>query len=405
MVFKKMTLSLIAKFSLYIFLLILFIGTKPYFLDNEFDASGDTDPIRFMLVMYMFSYVCICFFNGSLTSSLRGCFLKYKYFIILYLFIIFTIPFAYSVEFSVKRTFVLLVVSFFLFCISNNLSMKSIIGVLLNSLFIVLVVNLMSYIFLAPISYDHEDLFKGIHVHKNTAGAVFALSLIAFFILLNNFYLKFLSCSILFYFLILSGSKTSLALTVFCIAFLIVVNSLNKSGYTIFFIIKSMTILTFTVLAIYIGVDDLFFAVGDAYGDRTFTGRSIIWEYVYEKFKERPLVGWGYGSFWGLGNISPALFDGGDFIALFGQAHNGYLDLATQIGVIGLFICIFSHLSIFIALFGSLGQGDNQYINFVFSVVTFFILHNLLESTILMPFSILWPVVLLLSLSYLKEKF
>src|SRR3954468_4453554 len=37
------------------------------------------------------------------------------------------------------------------------------------------------------------------------------------------------------------------------------------------------------------------------YGDPTFTGRSIIWDFVESEIEHRPLLGWGYQSFWLVG--------------------------------------------------------------------------------------------------------
>ena len=34
------------------------------------------------------------------------------------------------------------------------------------------------------------------------------------------------------------------------------------------------------------------------YGDSTFTGRTIIWDFVQQEIDRRPLLGWGYQSFW-----------------------------------------------------------------------------------------------------------
>src|SRR5262249_18723942 len=37
------------------------------------------------------------------------------------------------------------------------------------------------------------------------------------------------------------------------------------------------------------------------YGDSTFTGRAIIWDFAEFEITHRPLLGWGYQSFWLVG--------------------------------------------------------------------------------------------------------
>lgn len=399
-----MNYKMIGSVFLYIFLLFIFIGTKPYFLDNEIDVTGDTDPVRYIFIIFLLSYIFL-FLCTSFRSVLPSDFLRKIYpFLFLYAFILFTLPFAYSVPFAFKRTMVLLIITFFLLAISFVLSYSDIIATIRRVLLIVLAVNIFSYLILPSISYDHENLFKGIHVHKNSAGAVFALSFLIFLYTCKNIYVKTICCTILFFFLIQSGSKTSLALSVLCIALVFSLNQIKHFGKVFFSAFFSVNMLVLFVIISYFGIDSVFFAIGDAYGDRSFTGRSIIWEYVYEKVFERPFIGWGYGSFWGLGNDSPSLFDGGDFLQLFGQAHNGYLDMSVQIGIIGLGLCLYAHLFFLKFMLKNITKVKDKEFDFLFTFAIFFFLHNLLESTIMQPFSVLWPVLFLLSISYLNGR-
>src|SRR3546814_8024133 len=47
-------------------------------------------------------------------------------------------------------------------------------------------------------------------------------------------------------------------------------------------------------------------------------------------------TGVGYGSFWAIGADSPNLHYNVDLVTAVGQAHNGYLDVAATIGMVGL---------------------------------------------------------------------
>jgi O-antigen ligase len=68
--------------------------------------------------------------------------------------------------------------------------------------------------------------------------------------------------------------------------------------------------------------------------DLTFTGRTAVWVDVWAKIGERPWLGFGYNAFW-LGAESEAA----DIWRVHGwqpnHAHNGYLDLWLELGLVG----------------------------------------------------------------------
>lgn len=65
------------------------------------------------------------------------------------------------------------------------------------------------------------------------------------------------------------------------------------------------------------------------------SGRFYIWQTVFELFLEKPLVGWGWTGYW-IPGIEP--WEGLiviNSVPMY-QAHNAYLDILVQLGVIGL---------------------------------------------------------------------
>jgi exopolysaccharide production protein ExoQ len=68
-----------------------------------------------------------------------------------------------------------------------------------------------------------------------------------------------------------------------------------------------------------------------------FTGRFEIWRLVTEKAQERPVLGWGWISYWAPW-VDPyrrlVIRDGVQYL----QAHNAYLDVVLQLGVPGLLV-------------------------------------------------------------------
>ncbi|MES1950911.1 capsular polysaccharide biosynthesis protein [Salinisphaera sp. S4-8] len=78
--------------------------------------------------------------------------------------------------------------------------------------------------------------------------------------------------------------------------------------------------------------------VANAVGrDVTFTGRLEIWRLVYAEVVKHPWLGTGFQAFW-LGAGGPAPWVTQNLYGILWQAHNGYLDLANELGVPGLIL-------------------------------------------------------------------
>ena len=63
----------------------------------------------------------------------------------------------------------------------------------------------------------------------------------------------------------------------------------------------------------------------------TFTGRDVIWSFVVEQWQTRPLLGYGYGNFWGTQDslIQQTLHWNPN------SAHNGFLEILVTLGGVG----------------------------------------------------------------------
>ncbi len=69
--------------------------------------------------------------------------------------------------------------------------------------------------------------------------------------------------------------------------------------------------------------------------DPTLTGRTEIWAYVISDIQMKPLLGWGYGSFFGAIIRQPEeISDAVHWVVP--QAHNGLLEMLLEIGLVGL---------------------------------------------------------------------
>jgi O-antigen ligase len=83
--------------------------------------------------------------------------------------------------------------------------------------------------------------------------------------------------------------------------------------------------------------------------DVTFTGRTELWQDVFEEFRNHVVMGTGFGAFWVVGdNRLMYLYE--NYVWLPNSAHMGYLDIMNETGVVGLalfllaVICYFRNL-------------------------------------------------------------
>jgi O-antigen ligase len=123
------------------------------------------------------------------------------------------------------------------------------------------------------------------------------------------------------------------------------------------------------------------------YGDSTFTGRTIIWDFAQHEIDLSPLLGWGYQSFW-LVPGSPSLEAPG-WVKMMPNAHNGYYDSMLELGYIGLaFLLVF--LAATLHAIGRVADSNLARARLLLSLALFIIMYNFLESLWMRGFEFLW---------------
>jgi O-antigen ligase len=125
--------------------------------------------------------------------------------------------------------------------------------------------------------------------------------------------------------------------------------------------------------------------------DVTFTGRTLIWDFVGSEIDKRPLLGWGFLSFWLVGPDSPAMIDGPGWVKVMPHAHNGYLDIAVQLGYVGL-ACLIMLVSTTVLAIERVVRLDAARGWLLLSMTIFIIFNNHLESSWMHSGDFLWVV-------------
>jgi exopolysaccharide production protein ExoQ len=126
------------------------------------------------------------------------------------------------------------------------------------------------------------------------------------------------------------------------------------------------------------------------YGNYDLSGRAYIWDFVQYEIARRPLLGWGYQSFWLVGPDAPSMQAPG-WIKTMPSAHNGYLDTTLDTGHVGLYLLIAFIFTTLHAI-GRVADRDLARAWLLLSLALFVILVNFLESTWMHGQDMMWLI-------------
>jgi O-antigen ligase len=265
---------------------------------------------------------------------------------------------------------------------------------------IVMAVDVLGVIGLPGRAINAEGQFVGMHDHKNSAGQAAVMAALCWYFYAGRYSwslnrLCILAGSAFFYLLILaSGSKTGSALALLVMIWCTSWAILARKGAAVGMIWWSglgFALLIATVVLIVSGVTAT--DVGMAlFGDLTFTGRWQLWEVIWDQIVQHYWLGYGFGAFWDVNGVdnSLGLAKSVGWLGVVGQAHNGYLDLFLQIGLIGLGLALLSlvwslRLAHKLLRLTPEHPFDMSARAFAYAMILSIALYNLLESSYLRP--------------------
>jgi O-antigen ligase len=155
-----------------------------------------------------------------------------------------------------------------------------------------------------------------------------------------------------------------------------------------FRIISICSAISCVPIAIFVMYSDLIF---ELFGkDTTFTGRTLFWPYVIDNISKKPLLGWGFYSFWSSVNpialeISYAIRGDNNEIFIIPNAHNALLELLLANGFLGASIFIFLWLRNFIMAVKCLNGPAGQIGLSSLLVLTGILLTGVTEAVLVSP--------------------
>ena len=153
----------------------------------------------------------------------------------------------------------------------------------------------------------------------------------------------------------LSRSSTSAVAAVFTLLFLTMLlrspRALHRyMPWLVALFIAALVTYSLALLQIVPGLHTLLSPIGAITGkDVTFTGRTDIWDIMSEHISLHPILGTGYGAYWTGYREGTGAYD---FFARLnfnpGSAHNGYLEILSDLGALGLLVLL-GYLASFVA--------------------------------------------------------
>jgi O-antigen ligase len=149
--------------------------------------------------------------------------------------------------------------------------------------------------------------------------------------------------------------------------------------------------------------------------DASFTGRTQIWDFAAAEIARRPWTGYGFGSFWDVGDANDPLLRAppGSWLAtlkigqraevLINEAHNGYLDLQLQGGAPALILTLLAQGLTILALAAKMfarrtARPDAVAAATLLVLAVVVLVHNATESSFWMRGQILANLTILISL-------
>lgn len=252
--------------------------------------------------------------------------------------------------------------------------------------------------------------YVGVTTHKNLLGRLCLILGFYFFWEINErwknkkkinvtadkigLFINIIFLVLIFWLLRTANSSTSTGCLIIAICILLLLNipivkrNINMTIFLLVFILF--------ILSLIIDIENIF--VTSLNREMTFTGRTEVWSICLNLVKN-PLIGTGFESFW-LGERLKIIWDRYWWHPI--QAHNGYIEVYLELGIVGLFLLSGVMFSIYKSIRKTL-VNDFQFGCFQLSFFVQYLIYNFTESAFGL-YSFFWFVFLLICINQSAEK-
>ena len=232
--------------------------------------------------------------------------------------------------------------------------------------------------------------WNGVFSHKNLLGRSMSLGTLGFLSLprrkLLSYLLSFAGAAFCAAMLLTSHSQTALLVMAALLVLLFLIPIFRWEWRQS--IGSALLMLTCCTPIVGMAIAHAGTATAFLHRDTTLTGRAKIWTFAQLSFAKRPWLGYGYGSFWWVSRESRQA------IALIGyktpHAHNAFLDLGLQLGLVGIVVFLAGWLIALMAAVRHLRGNAAHEARWPLLYLVFILLYSFTENSLLTPNSLLW---------------
>ena len=243
---------------------------------------------------------------------------------------------------------------------------------------------------------DFEGEWVGVLGHKNPFSFSMALTLVIW--LIYGIYhpkqrkLAFGISVVALYALNMGGSGASKILFLGMLFLMLSLNIIKKLKPKWAFV-SVVVFLIINICLMILIIENLEFIVVDTLNkDLTITGRTVFWPIIIDQVNEKPVLGYGVAGFWQSwrgkeDNPAGKVLMPNGFVPT--HSHNGFFDIATDLGWLGMSLYILSFLNTLAKGVIYLSQDKMPEAGIPLILLTFILMTNLTE-TGLLDVSIYW---------------
>lgn len=401
---KKTPVSLLER--LYA-VLTLFVLTRPLW---QFMIFGGID-FQFLMVAGLYTIPVWFALNRPGRFVWFGS--RDKLLLFMILFIVLSAFWSTDPSSTVKSSITLLGGTFFGIYLAMRFSLREQMQVIAWTLGIIAFLSLFVIIIFPAIGTQTaagKTVWVGLYEHKNGLGRFMAINAVITWITIKDSRRKWFSWGIIllsFIMVLMTRSATSLVALIVTLCLLPVYrvwrwrNARALPGLILLGLLTGSIVIVFLTNIQYSGLDWFFDVLGRNLSRNTLQVRMALWDVVLDKALERPWQGFGYGN--------TSIYNTLDEIALVGstwspeQAHNGFLEIFLQLGLIGLAAMLYHVVLGFQRGIVLARLTKSKEALWVLSYLTILLLFNLTYSVYLGQLTMPWTIYVAITLSVCRQ--
>jgi exopolysaccharide production protein ExoQ len=252
---------------------------------------------------------------------------------------------------------------------------------------------------------DHPGSWRGAFDYKNTLGSYMALGAVSCFLVATDrekpspsAWWGIVLCILM---VVLSTSKTALVVSVLVLGFVYFCREFRWRGKVAVVILDLALLVVSSILILVFGNwVSLLSGLGK---DPTLTGRTPMWGEMLNLLWQRPLLGFGRSAFFSGGSVYAHQAGAATALSFVPpHAHNGFLELALDIGVLGFALFTISYLVGYFRAVQRTSAGRNAGDFWPLAFLTFVALNNITESYLMRMTHLYWVLFMATVLSLPK---